>query len=267
MNGLFFTNKNTGEHIDLMSNKDKFVVYAVRGLDPVDATISGERVVGGDGVQVTDVYADKRNIVISIAIRKPVDDNRQLLHSYFSTKDEFELAITVGKMAGTITGYVEKVETTENGELQNMQISLICPDPYFKGTQKRVKNVTTGSSVLPYTNNGAMETGFILTIEKGIQSSEQITIDIEVNEKHLVIKDIKILPGESILVDTREHKLERIVGTAEDIRRSDPIASWEHGNEWLKLSRGQSSVKVTVTGGTENTMATTLYYNEEYRGM
>ena len=131
---------SNGDILTLTQKETDFQIISITGLNPPSAQINNSTVAGKDGTIFNSSKLNNRNIVITIKINGEVSQNRQLLYRYFVTKDKcrfyFENENATDMLGNAlfvyIDGYVENFECDlfQNG--QTAQISIICPDPYFK---------------------------------------------------------------------------------------------------------------------------------------
>ena len=124
-----------GEQLKL-TNSDKYDVLKIDGLNPSAAKINLDNVAGLNGAIYNSSRVDARNIVIYLNIKFPIEENRQLLYNYFSTNQKVKLYFKNKNRNVFIDGYVETFENNLFGITQQPQISIICPDPFFKQLSK-----------------------------------------------------------------------------------------------------------------------------------
>ena len=86
---------------------------------------------GLDGARFNSEFVGTRNIVLTLVIRGNAEVNRQTLLNFFPQKRNLKFLIENGTRAVYINGYVDTIEVDPFTFPQVMQISIICPDPYF----------------------------------------------------------------------------------------------------------------------------------------
>lgn len=172
-----------GEVLMLTGNPD-YDVLSVSGLNPAPAEINTTPVSGIDGTRYNSARVGQRNIVIRLNINGDIEDRRIELYRYFRVKHTVRVYYKNEHVDVYIDGYVETFENDFFTILQQPQISIICPDPYFKSmseTEIDFENVTAlftfpfaiAAEGIPfsslseissrYFNAGNVETGGIIT--------------------------------------------------------------------------------------------------------
>lgn len=121
-----------GERITLSGNKD-YSIVGIDGIASIGATINTANMGLHDGAVFNSARAEMRNIVLTVAINKPVELNRIKLYQFFKAKQYCKIFFKNDSRDVFIEGYVEKIENDLFTLAQTMQISIICPRPYFMG--------------------------------------------------------------------------------------------------------------------------------------
>jgi hypothetical protein len=118
---------------------DSLQIRNISGLDPVAATVSSALYSVVDGETITGMTVGKRNIVITVGFNSnpfggySITELRQIVYRYFMPKNTVILTIhRFGEPPVKIEGIVEKVEDSNFAKDPEVQISVICADPYFK---------------------------------------------------------------------------------------------------------------------------------------
>lgn len=126
-----------GDTLELTNNPN-YTVFKIEGLNPPKATINDSANTTTDGSSINSVRLEKRNIVIYAAIERDVEANRINLYKYFPVKKTVKLYFSNESRDVYIEGTVEVIECDHFSEKQVAQISLICPQPYFKSVEELV---------------------------------------------------------------------------------------------------------------------------------
>jgi len=122
---------HNGEVLDL-SASSKYTLYKITGLQPPASIVNMANNATSDGVTVNSVRVDKRNIVLYIALNGDIEQSRLNLYKYFPHKKTVTIYFKNGSRDVYIEGQVEFFECDLFAIRQVAQISLICPQPYFK---------------------------------------------------------------------------------------------------------------------------------------
>lgn len=134
--------------------KDLVQILSIDGLGPVKATINTTPFGSVDGEAFSGSVVPKREIVMHLALNPDwvnfsMEDLRRIVYSYFMSKQKVRLVFYSDDDFPTVEiyGYTEAVEPvmfSKNGELQ---VTIICPDPYFTGIDPVGTTGTTESGV------------------------------------------------------------------------------------------------------------------------
>lgn len=139
-----------GERLDFAKVRDKYDVLSIEGLTSPETNINTSNLYYADGCLVNSVRAEKRNIVINLNIKPPIETNRLKLYKFFACKAKITLYWTNDSRDVYIKGIIEKFETTLFGKVQQPQISIICPQPYFISTTEDVIGFTDSESLFEF---------------------------------------------------------------------------------------------------------------------
>lgn len=122
---------NNGEVLNLTTSS-KYTLYKITGLQPPVSMINTSTNATSDGVTENSVRVDKRNIVLYIALEGDIEESRINLYKYFPPKKTITIYFKNGRRDVRIEGKVELMECDLFSNRQVAQISVICPQPYFK---------------------------------------------------------------------------------------------------------------------------------------
>lgn len=142
---LKIENEN-GEVLTLTGAQDKYQVVSVEGLNPPNATIHQSEISGMDGTKRMSSKLTARNLVIMVRINGNVERNRLNLYNFAKTKHYCKVWYKNGNRDVYIEGWVETNECSLFTNNEQMQISIICPDPYFQSVDEIITDV---SKVIP----------------------------------------------------------------------------------------------------------------------
>lgn len=139
-----------GNIIRLTQNESKFQVLSVEGLNPSNAQINTTTVVGMDGSKFNSSKLLERNIVIQVKLNGDIERNRIKLYKYFNTKQWCKIYYTNKNRNVYIEGYIETVEVSPFSDKETMQISIICPDPYFKSLDEIIEDISKALAIFEF---------------------------------------------------------------------------------------------------------------------
>lgn len=123
-----------GQLVEL-THDPRWTVKSIEGLDPPDAVLNMTRDTGADGSVFNSAYADNRQIIITLAINSPAENNRIALYRYVKSKQLVRFYYRDGLRDVWIDGYAKSMHIGLFEQKQIAQITLICPDPYFKAVE------------------------------------------------------------------------------------------------------------------------------------
>ena len=119
-----------GEKLELTNNRN-YDVLDVSGTSPPTAAINTSNIVGIDGARFNSSRVQMRNLVLTLNIHHPIEQNRLILYQFFKVKRWVKIYYKNSHRDVYIEGYVETFENNPWTQLQQPQISIICPQPFW----------------------------------------------------------------------------------------------------------------------------------------
>lgn len=177
MYGLKVEN-DRGETLELTNNPN-YTVFKIEGLNPPQATINSSANSTNDGSKITFARVENRNIVIFMTIEGDVEANRINLYSYFPVKKTVKLYFSNGSRDIYIEGMVELIECDLFTNKQVAQISVICPQPYFKAVNDLVSIFSDVSPLFSFPFSVAKSGVEVSAITTNVRKSIVNTGDVE----------------------------------------------------------------------------------------
>lgn len=138
-----------GEVLPLTNNPD-YDIVAVAGLNPPPAAINTVAVSGIDGARYNSARLGERNVVIDLHINGDIEANRINLYKYFRVKHKIRVRYKNEHVDVYIDGYVDTFENNLFTMSQRPQISIICPEPYWKSTTETDLDFDTVTSLFEF---------------------------------------------------------------------------------------------------------------------
>lgn len=258
------------EQINLTQNGN-YALLSVGGLTPPAATINTAVIATSDGAVFNSSRLGTRNIVLTIMPLNSIEANRINLYQYFKAKQYIKLYLENNTRSVWIDGYIDKIDGNLYAQKQQLQISIICPDPYFKDkktglyTFSNVVNLfkfpfaieeTPGIPVselseyveIAITNNSDDETGVIIQLRANGAVTDPIIYNMTTNEHYALNFDMET--GDVITIDTRRgHKT---VTLNRDSVITNILNDMVQGSSWLNLVVGDNIFSYTCDTGAEN---------------
>lgn len=134
----------SGERIQLTGNRN-YDVLDVSGTSPPAANVNLTHIVGMDGARENSSFVGTRNLVITLDIKPPIELNRLALYRIFRTKRKVRIYYKNSSRDVYIDGIVETFENNPWTQLQQPQISIICPQPFWLSADETI--VTFSKSI------------------------------------------------------------------------------------------------------------------------
>lgn len=257
------------EQINLTQNGN-YALLSIGGLTPPTATINTAVIATSDGAVFNSSRLGTRNIVLTIKPLNSIETNRINLYQYFKAKQYIKLYLENNTRSVWIDGYIEHIDGNLYTENQQLQISIICPDPYFKDTTTGLytfSNVidlfsfpfaieeTPGIPIselseyveIAITNNSDDETGVIIQLIANATVTNPIIYNMTTNE-HFGL-NIELEVGDIVTIDTRRgHKT---VTLNSDGVITNILNNMAQGSAWLNLIVGDNIFTYTCDTGAE----------------
>ncbi|MCQ2308066.1 MAG: phage tail family protein [Bacteroidales bacterium] len=239
MFNLSIENSN-GKLLELTQNEGRFQVIGIDGLNPPKAQINRSTVAGMDGSKFNSSKLEERNIVITLRLNGEVETNRILLYSYFRTKERCKIYYSNDTRDVYAEGYIENVDTNLFEISEIMQVSIICPDPYFKSAQEIVDDVSKVLAAFEFpfsiTSTGVsfseLEMNKITNVLNQSESECGLEIDIYFSNSVSSLKIVNASTGEEFTVNYSFLQNDRVT-----------IVTTK-GQKSIKLQRGATTINL-----------------------
>lgn len=108
-------------------------VRSIEGIGPPKGNINYTEIASGDGGVYNSARASVRNITMELGpMSTPsVEENRHKIYKYFVLNKEVTLTFETDKRICQIVGYVEECEPDIFSDDETIDVSIVCPNPYF----------------------------------------------------------------------------------------------------------------------------------------
>lgn len=250
-------NKNN-QTLSLTQNESNYQVVDVEGLEPPKATLSTNAVAGMDGQKFKSSKLEMRNLVLTIKINGDIETNRIHLYNYFGTGKWCKIYYSNESRNVFIEGYVETIECPLFTMNQQMQISIVCPDPYFKSMQIIYADIskvfanfefpfeieaegiefssTDMGRITSILNNGESETGLIITITALDHLLNPAITIYNVDTGEYLKLYMSVDEGDVIVINT--NKGSKSIKRIRNGVTSNIINNLDGASTWLQLKTG-----------------------------
>lgn len=272
-----------GEVLEL-TNNPRYDVLAVEGLNPAAANINTAAVSGLDGTRFNSAQIGQRNIVITLNIRQPIEENRINLYQYFRVKHPIRLWYKNDTLSVYIDGYVETFENNFFSKLQQPQISIICPNPFFRSDSESllVFDTVTALFTFPfaieaagipfselsevtttYFNAGNVATGAIITFTATANGVKNPTF---YNHKHntFIGVDVTMQASDVITIDTRLGK--KSIKLKRGASTTSLLSSRVSGSTWIVLEPGYNQISYSAEEG-QTSLLVSIQNTQQFEGV
>lgn len=264
--------ENTKNNIlTLTQNESDFQVISIEGLNPPNAQINTSKIAGLDGSRFNSSTLNERNIVITIKLNGDVEKNRINLYSFFRNKEWCKFYYKNGIRDVYIEGYVETVEVDLFSKSEIMQISILCPNPYFKNMEEIVDDISKSLAAFEFPfainiddpvpmstidttritnvfNNSESETGVIIEIDL-LNDANKIQINNISTGETFTLRH-NFLENDKIIIDT--NKGNKAVSLIRNASKTNLFTSMVRGSTFFTLDIGDNFFSYLVDDGTND---------------
>lgn len=276
-----FTIENrNGDQLKLTQDEQHYQIIGIEGLNPPNALIRTSTVAGMDGSKFASSKLEERNVVITVKINGDVEQNRLKLYRYFRTKHYCKMYYKNTSRDVYIEGYVETIENDLFQQGQTMQISVICPDPYFNSIDEIVNDISKvlGAFEFPFAfgadgvidptdTDPAIEFSTydddrMVNIHNGGESVVGLTIEMSaigdvvnptiynVDTRESFGLNLTIMEGDVVRINTNSGQ--KSVTLTRDGVTTNQINKVLRQSVWLTLAMGDNQFTYTATTGLES---------------
>lgn len=280
--------KNSGgDIISLTGQEHKWKVTNITGLNPPQAQINTAAVAGMDGALFNSSRLNTRNIVITLYLTGDIESNRQEIYFYARTKEKCTFYFSNENRDVYIDGYVDTVECLLFSNAEFIQISMICPDPYFQGLLEIIDDLSKlqGAFTFPFSINydepisfGFYDPGYVADVVNVSDSEAGMIIRIAFYENVSSISIVNVdtnesmsltgsfVDGDIVLIDTNKgHKSITLLRDGHE----QNIFSWiVKGSTFLQMKQGYNHFTFNLDENADDTLVLVeMIHSSIYRGV
>lgn len=280
------------------------IVESIDGLGPPKADVNFTELATADGGIENSERLTTRNIVLNLRfLEKPtIEDTRLLTYKYFPIKRKLTFHIETDNKICEIDGIVESNEPDIFSQEEGCQISILCPDPYFRKAKKSdtwlygtepmfefpfsnesldenliVFGLITENSEKTIVYEGDSEVGFILRIHTLGKASGIVIYDLDTRQV-LKIDDAKlkeltdpegqletaIIDGDTIEINSvNGQKGIKLIRSGYETNILNALV---RPMPWFKLYKGRNTFVFTAEEGIDD-LQFQIEYNTIYEGV
>ena len=267
-------------------------VKEITGLGPVNTELSLERYALIDGAFLKGARVGTRNVVLTlIPVGDDVQTERRKIYNFFPVGETITFGVVTSQVAVKSSMIVESVEPNIFSERQEIGVSLIAIDPYWRSNSPSITGLVGFNDVTPLfqfpfssaespkelifgdLSNasgkdinylGDAETGVVITFSFNGNVSNLTVINQTYDEAMIINKVKDFYRGEQLVLDTRPAKksVKHIAGGKE----SFITGVLDIKSQWIKLHPGINTIGLQFVGN-PNDMDISIEYETLYRGV
>lgn len=270
--------------ITLTQNESNYQVIDVEGLAPPKAQLYTNAVANMDGEKFKSSKLDMRNLVLTIKINGDVETNRINLYKYFGAGKWCKVYYKNGSRDVFIEGYVETINCPLFTINQQMQISIVCPTPYFKSVDIIYTDISVviarftfpfsiaesgviisqliPNKVTTVMNDGEFETGFEIVMRALADKISTPTI-YNVDTGEYLSVDVVLNKGDVLRVNTNKGS-KSIIKIVDGVE-TNIINYLANGSTWLQLDADANDFTYDVNNA--DRLEVIFEYHHQYEGV
>ncbi len=255
-----------------------FYIKNIKGLGPVKATINSKAYGLLDGEYYTGSHIGSRNIVLTIGVNPvppflSIADLRKELYGYLRSQLDITLKFpSAEEPLVQIDGYVESFEHDTFEKDLEVQVSIICPKPYFLSDGlKSVSGVASPNPVPTSFYYDAQATnGIIFQLTRDLSNDYikyfiriELTSGVNPYRKFQVVGTVN--STKYFYLDSHQGiKIVETRSVATGLRVDNLLGSMTSDSLWPYVVPGMNKIKVTSSW---LNLPWTMYYRERFGGL
>ena len=262
--------KNDNGEVLNLSTSPNYTLYDVTGVTPLQMNINTSVNATSDGETVNSVRANKRNIVLYVAIQGNVEANRLNLYKYFPPKKNVTIYCKTSNRNVHIEGITELIDVKLFSNQQVAQISIICPQPYFKDINELITSFSQIDALFSFPfstdgngmelsiigndirkniiNAGEVDTGMIMELFAVSTVVNPVIYDV-LNRTHIKL-EFTMETNDIIHINTNSGQ--KSITLIRDGVETNIISHLSYSSKWLTLNAGDNVFTFDAESGASN---------------
>jgi hypothetical protein len=269
-----------GQRIRLTQNPN-YAVTDIDGLNPPKANINMGENANLDGATFNSSRLNTRQIVITVRPLNDVEANRIALYTFVKSKKNIKVFFANSTRDVYIAGYVSACEIDLFKQKEAIQITILCPDPYFRSAYSAEADFSNTFPLFQFEmdipeggmefsryeetpevsviNYGDVETGATIEIT-ALGTATNPTIVNETTQQ-LMKFNITLVEGDVLRIDTNKGK--KSVMLIHDGTETNALSALDmtNGVTWLTLESGSNVLSFSADTGEANLNCFLTYDN------
>lgn len=232
----------SGERLELTNEVDCEVV-GIDGLTPPSANIVTSQIALMDGTKFNSATVNQRNIVIHLQLVHNVEEMRIKLYRYFRIKQYCKIYYSNRHREVYCEGYVETFENDRFVLNNQVDISIICPSPWFKEMNEIITEMASVLSLFEFPF--AIEAAGIefSKLDKEHRTAVLNSGDVDGGMRIELFATSEVINPRIINTDTHE-----IIGINFEMQEGDMVEiSTVRGDKHVWLTRGGQTTNIINT--------------------
>lgn len=251
-----------GESLQV-TQSSQFRVTAA-GLNPPTGTVYTADLATKDGSLYNSSKVNNRNIILNIwPTGAHVEAARLALYKVFRVSKWIHLDIESDARKCYAEGYIEDMAGDLFENPQQLQISIICPDPHLIAKTATAAAVPTAETPVTIANAGDYETGAVFEVTATGAASDVTITNATTGQTFSV--DIDLAAGDKLTLSTKEGDL-YLTYTASGHDPENVLNLMQDGSKWIELQPGNNAVSFNATSGGAN-LAMAVTFSALYGGI
>ena len=272
-----------GQILQLSQNESLYQILNIEGLTPPNASIFTSSIVNVNGEKYKSSKVEMRNIVLTLRVNGEVEKNRIALYQFFKTSKKCTLYYSNGTRDVYIDCYCEGFEGDFFTQSQELQISLICPSPFFKDVDSILYDFSKtvamfefpfsddnfvvadlqNEKVTTIVNNGEIATGLLITMVGMTDNVLNPAIyNVETGEYFRI--ETTLNKSDTLIINT--NKGEKSVTKIVNGMKINELNNVSGTSTWLQLENGIHNFTYN-TDSFDSKLKVTVEFNTLYEGV
>lgn len=267
-----------------LSQNPNYTITNITGLNPPSANINTAVNANFDGATFKSSRLNTRNIVITMKIEGAAETNRIALYNFIKAKQACKLYFKNETRDVYISGYVESMQIGIFDKKEVVQVSIICPNPYFidvtnaKNTFSSIINLfqfpfAIEEEGIPFSsidiegtvnviNSGDIDTGMLIEFAATGEVVNPALYKISTSE--FIKLNTTMQAGDVIQVNTEKGQ-KSVVKVSGGVK-TNILNVLDSASTWLTLDSGDNVMTFTATTGAVY-LSCSVSHNDLYEGV
>ena len=263
------TTKIPADVVNLTGLLDGFGTTQISGLTRPKAEINRSALAGANASRISGAQIAERNIVMDIVPQGDGEEMRQALYDILPFDTMLRFYVETKQRCVYIDGYAEELEGDEpNGDEFSVQVSVICPFPWFQSVELHSQSLVVGNNN-PILYDGDVPAGWTLNVPPqespplvGSVGDLEITISGETfaYRGNISVPTICAIPGRKSFTGIR---------SATGDTRHPAFDAMIAGCQWPMIGRNGNNVSVSCSDATREFFEkqNVFTYRDTYSGV